>query len=201
MQGSDFLIKSKNEINCFFCENAGKEFVEYEPKNYEFANWKCRYRHFFVENTYYRKSIVLKCISHGMVKLQKLLKLEKMQDVSKLYHGSAMFSISHRCAEYVLQHEEIMRKCYKYAIAADEVFLQTLIMNSPYKNNIYHLEKRDGNVRYIDWEYREGNAPKTFTVKDVDMLLNLPKQYCFARKFSDRHIDAVEKLMEELAAR
>lgn len=200
MQGSDFLIKSKSEINQFFCDNKGKEFIEYAPENYEFANWKCRYHHFFVDNVYYRNSVLLKGISHGIVKLERLLNM-KNQSIPRLYHGSGLFSITHSCAEYVLRHEMDIHKCYKHAIAADEVFLQTLIMSSPYRENIYHWEKKDGNARYIDWQHREGNSPKTFTISDADTLLNLPKQYCFARKFSDSNIEVAERIMEGLKLR
>ena len=48
MQGADFPIKTKEEIEHFFEINRGCEFIDYEPGNYEFAKYKCDYWHMFV---------------------------------------------------------------------------------------------------------------------------------------------------------
>jgi hypothetical protein len=196
LQGSDFPIKTQSDIDEFFEKNKGMEFIEYAPQDYEFAKWKCDYYHFLVDNRFYRKSKFLKAISHGLVQMQKILKIKR--DDELLYHGSALFSITHQCAQYVLEHEKTIQQKYKTCIAADEVFLQTLIMNSPYKDYIYHFENSDGNLRYIDWEHKKGSSPKTFEIGDFEKLMSLPEQYCFARKFSDSNIDIVKKIMKVL---
>lgn len=195
-QGSDFPIKNKKSIDLFFSKNYGKEFIEFSPNNYEFAKWKCCYYHFGVDNRLYRRSILLKLLSHSCVKLQKLFRLEK--SIEPLYHGSALFSITHSCAQYIVKSEEAIFRKFYGSIAADEVFLQTIIMQSPFKKKIYHFEQSDGNARYIDWNHREKNSPRTFSKEDFIMLMSLPEQYCFARKFSDENIELVEKIVEEL---
>lgn len=198
LQGSDFPIKNKKEINTFFEKNSGKEFIEFSPGNYEFAKWKCDYRHFFVDNRFYRKNWLLKFISHGIVEFQKIIGKTAENLHQKLYHGSSLFSITHECAVYLMEKEVEINKAYKWSIAADEVFLQTLVIHSSFKNQLYHFEKRDGNARYIDWEHREGNSPKTFTDNDAELLLSLPEQYCFARKFSDANMELVERIIKEI---
>ena len=40
-------------------------------------------------------------------------------------------------------------------------------MNSDWKNRL----SIHGNARFIDWEHREGNSPKTFTINDKDEIL------------------------------
>ena len=66
-------------------------------------------------------------------------------------------------------------------------------MLSPFKQSIYHFEKIDGHARYIDWEHRGGNSPKTLQMDDFQMLIELPEQYCFARKLTDSEIDLAQK--------
>ena len=77
LQGADFPIKTPEEIDSFFEENSGKEFVEFAPGNYEFAKYKCDYWHFFVENRKYRGNKVLKAANHGLVRLQRLLGISR----------------------------------------------------------------------------------------------------------------------------
>lgn len=187
LQGSDFPIKSPAQIDAFFRANQGSEFIQFSPNNYEFAKWKCCYYHVLVENRFYRNSKILKAINHGFVFIQKKLKLIRKQP--KLYHGSALFSITHDCARYVLESREKIKQMFANTCAADEVFLQTIIMQSPFQNAIYHFEESDGHARYIDWVHREGNSPKTLCMSDFQMLMELPEQYCFVRKLTDSEMD------------
>jgi hypothetical protein len=196
IQGSDFPIKRKKDIDAFFLKNNGQEFIEFNPGDYEFAKWKCNYRHCLVDNEFYRNSLFLKGISHGLVEIQKRLGIKKSAE--SLFHGSALFSITHPCAEYVVSHEAWIYHRFKNSLAAGEVFLQTLIMQSPYKENLFHYERPDGNARYIDWNHRSGNSPKTFDENDFDRLMSLPEQFCFARKFSDSNLGLVKKIIREL---
>lgn len=194
MSGSDFPIKNAKQIGAFFEKNRGYEFVNFAPEDYEFAKWKCEYRHIFVDNRYYRHSKVLKVINHGFVLAQKLLGIRKKQD--RLYHGSEFFSITHSLAQYVIDNEQKIRKSYRAAIAADEVFVQTLIMHSEFNKKIFHFEQDDGNAYYIDWNHRQGNSPKTLDLSDIADIVDLPEQYCFARKFSDDNIEVVKRIIE-----
>lgn len=193
LQGSDFPIKSPAKIDAFFRENKGNEFVQFSPNGYEFAKWKCCYYHILIENRFYRKSKILKAINHGSVFVQKKLNLTRKQP--KLFHGSALFSITHGCALYVLESQEKIKRMFSKTCAADEVFLQTIIMQSPFRNSIYHFEKQDGHARYIDWVHRDGNSPKTLRLSDFQMLIELPEQYCFARKLTDAELDLALKIV------
>ena len=55
---------------------------------------------------------------------------------------------------------------YRRSLAADEVFMQTLLMNSDYRDRC----STHGHVRLIDWKNREGNSPKTFTMRNSEEL-------------------------------
>ena len=58
----------------------------------------------------------------------------------------------------------------------DELFVQTIAMNSPYRQNI-----ANDSLRYIDWEH---GFPYSFTAEDYSLLMNSDK--LFARKFDEK---------------
>ena len=193
LQGSDLPIKSPTKIDVLFQANKGKEFVQFSPGQYEFAKWKCCYYHILVENKFYRKCKALKAINHGFVYMQKKINLRRKQPT--LFQGSALFSLTHDCAFYVLKQQEKIKRMFSRTCAVDEVFLQTIIMQSPFKDKVYQFEKLDGHARYIDWGQRDGNSPRTLHLNDFEMLIELPEQYCFARKFTDSDIDLALKII------
>lgn len=195
MQGSDFPIKSKDEINDFFEKNNGFEFIDFEPLNYDFAKFKCDYYHFFVDNRFYRRSKILKFLNHASVKLQKMIGINRHD--RELYHGSALSSLTHQCAKYIVNDKENIKRRYKHTLAADEVFLQTEIFNSDYFTKLYIYNNRYSNIRFIDWNRRNGSSPYTFKKEDLNLLLE-SKGYYFARKFDESEFEIIEELYKSL---
>ena len=195
IQGSDFPIKTKEEIERFFEINRGCEFIDYEPGNYEFAKYKCDYWHMFVNYPRYRTSKGLKILNHSFVKIQKFFRINRHD--RELFHGSALFSITDECAKYILSKEKDIKKRYRYCLAADEVFLQTEIYNSKFRDRLYYNDERYSNARLIDWNRRSGNSPYVFKVEDFDLLINA-KNKVFARKFEEEEYEIIDKLYKLL---
>src|SRR5690606_28584234 len=76
--------------------------------------------------------------------------------------------------DFVDNNPQIVR-FFRHTWGPDEFFFQTILYNSPYREDIVY----DG-LRYIDWS--EGKAsPKTLTLGDLDALHQEGK--FFARKF------------------
>lgn len=193
IQGSDFPIKSKEEIAAFFEENNGFEFVHFDSSQYEFAQYKCDYYHPFTNCRYFRTNKLLRMLNHGIAKGQKLLGLRRGKE--KLYHGSALFSITHSFALHILKEEQYIKKRFHMTLAADEVFLQTILMKSGFKDRVYRFEEPGSNCYLIDFSMKNGNSPYTFVMSDYDKLRKSGEQYLFARKF-DENVDfqIVERL-------
>ena len=193
MQGSDFPIKNKREIAEFFERNKGFEFVDFNPSQYEFAHYKCDYYHLFTNCRYFRTNKLLRLLNHGFAKGQKLLRMRRGNE--ELYHGSALFSITHDFAMYILNEEPFIKKRYHMALAADEVFLQTLLMKSEFMDNVFRFEEPGANCYLIDWIRKSGNSPYTYIMSDYDKLIASEPHCLFARKF-DEDVDyqIVEKL-------
>lgn len=193
LQGADMPLKTPDEIDAFFSSH-DNEFINFQPENFEFAKYKVLCKHYFTNMPQYRTNRILKYMNHGLARLQKLF----MDNETQLYHGSALFSVSRRFAEKVVENREEIEKTYRYSLAADEVFLQCFVMDSEFKDR---LSDDYSNARLIDWKHREGNSPKTFTIEDKDEILSAMKEegLCFARKFdSKRDMEIVRFIENEL---
>ena len=88
---------------------------------------------------------------------------------------------------------------FSNTIASDELFMQTLIYNSPFVDTLYDATNlKNGSMRYIDWQR---GKPYTWgsDEKDFDLLMESP--YMFARKFDESQNEIIEKIYEELSRR
>ena len=98
-----------------------------------------------------------------------------------IYYGANWFSITDSCARYVVSKEQYIFEHFSgHTRCADELFMQTVLMSSPFKNSI-----TGDNLRYVD--FKRGK-PYVWRKKDKNELLSAPG--IFARKF-DEQIDSV----------
>ena len=183
-QGSDLPIKSKDEIRAFFDRNRGKEFVSIEYERTAMANNKCRYYHLFCHNRYFRKNRLVKLLNFGCVAIQKALGICKNTDIP-LLQGSALFSITPQFAEYLIDHKDEIRRRFRFSLAADECFIQTMIMNSPFRERLFINEQgKTCNARLIDRTRPDGkNSPHVWRDDEMAYIEGQPAEMCFARKF------------------
>lgn len=98
----------------------------------------------------------------------------------ELYGGphGAYWTLTPDAARYiceVLQNNRKVIKFFKYVWGPDEILVNSLIMNSPFRSQV--INKTD---RYIDWS-AGGGHPKTLTTADFDRIINSGCLY--ARKF------------------
>ena len=187
LQGSDLPIKSKDEIRAFFEDNQGKQFISIEYERTTMADNKCRYYHLFCHNRFFRKNRFIKFLNFGCVEIQKVLGICKNTDIS-LYQGSALFSITPQFAEYLINHKDEIRRRFKFSLAADECFIQTMIMDSPFREQLYiHARGKTCNARLIDRTRPDGkNSPHVWRDDEIAFIEAQPAEMCFARKFDTR---------------
>lgn len=189
ISGQDFPVKSKNHIQKFFQENNGKQFIEFIDLPQILLNRvKVYYPRFFSENGKFG-------IMRGVYKRLVMNTKWFTRDISRLptlYKGSSWFSITGDCLEYILKFiddNEFFYTFFKNTFCGDEVFFQTILVNSPYKMQIVN-----DNQRYILW--KEGDkSPKTLVVDDYNDIINSEK--LFARKFDATKDDDILKIIEE----
>lgn len=185
--GQDILIKSVNELVDFSTKNSNKNFVHVIPFNYEW--WMGRYMMYHLFDLInYRKNIINKSAQVLSSRLQKLLHIKRSAlPFNKLYAGSSWWSINRSVAQLFVDFfgKEENLKRMKYTCAPDEMYYQSILMNSPL------AETNTGeNLCYLKWT-GEGGSPKLLDENDFQDLKNT---CCFfARKVEP---DKSAKLIE-----
>ena len=187
LSGADLPIKTNNEIFDFFENNDGKEFIHFGDAMYQ-KNIESRYDkfHFFVKQLGrdYKSEFWRKMETYSLA-IQRRLKIDRTQKLKfNIYGGANWCSITNDFARYIIENHKKYLKIFRNTQNSDEMLMQTMIMDSPYKNNLYKSGFNDDYtscVRYIDWN--RGN-PYIFHKEDYeDILLS---ECMFARKFDER---------------
>ena len=115
----------------------------------------------------------------------------RLPDGFAFQKGAQWFSITHALAAYLLEKESEIRGIFSDTYCPDEMFVQTEIINSPFRDTLPEnafCNDYASCLRYVDW--KRGN-PYTFTDADLAELLSTPETALFARKFDYRSAPAV----------
>lgn len=196
ISGVDMPLKTNEERYRFF-EDAQKEFIGIVPKETDYALRHIQYYQLLLHNRIYRYCKPLKLLNRWMEYAQKFAGVNRLKhNTLKIVDGWTWFSISHDLSMYLLKSEKKIRSLFRYSIAADEMFIHTLVFNSPkYLEQVYDIrDLKNSSMRFIDWErgkpYIWGRDPG-----DYEALMASP--YMFARKFDEKvSMDIVDQIYE-----
>ncbi|MDB5799947.1 MAG: glycosyl transferase family 14 [Rhodocyclales bacterium] len=190
LSGSDYPLYSAATIQTFFSEHRGTEFMNIVSMPSEAAGKPLsrltRYRHAAGTPVFARAARKL---------LTKLHVLAEERDYKRHfgdlqpYGGSEWWAITRAAAEYTLryvaEHPEFVQFC-KHCHAPDEMFFQTILGNSPFRNQMRR------NLVFTDWSAGGANpAPISeahLVLFETDMRspeddVYGPGELLFARKF------------------
>lgn len=191
--GTEFPLKSQDYIHDFFAANKGAEFIEYDMKS-EFIK-RVKYYHFFNEcgRTSPRNGIrhIKNTIRQWMLALQKRIGI----DMTKKYcvtfmKGNANWSITEELAKVVIEKKQEIKSMYAHSYCGDEVYLHTLVYNSPYYERVYReCDGTTSNMRKQQWN-RVNNC---YYMSEFEELIT--SSALFARKFSG---EEGEKVIEQI---
>lgn len=205
ISGQDFPVKTCNSIKSFLSENKGKEYLEhFELPAKNWANGgmdRISYFNFF--DLFNAKTVMGKIAINGLLKAQKILGINRniQNHFPKLYGGSTWWTLSYPCLKFVVDYTEnnpYLLKRLKYSFCAEEIYYQTVIMNSKFQKNV-----SDSNLRYIEWNPRNGNCPAHLDETDYENIIK--SDDIFARKIeypaSSKLINKLEEHMTNFQAR
>ena len=191
ISGMDLPLKTQDEIHAFFLEHDGKEFMEFNEHACRTKNFhdRVQYYYFFGNlgfNTRATFGHGLRLLDRISVKAQKALGFCR-KSIFPLYKGAQWFSITDCLVQYVLSQKDAIRKQFDYTFLTDEVFMLSVAMSSPLRDNIVN-----DCLRAIDWDR---GLPYTFRKEDVPMLL--ASDSLWGRKF-DQRVDgeAIEMIVQ-----
>lgn len=114
--------------------------------------------------------------------------------------GGVWFSITHALARYAVEQMPRYRAYYRHSSCADEIWLQTLVANSPFMERRAYMgwdDEMAATMRLCRLVWR-GASPRTLAGADYEMLVT---GMLFARKFDDT-VDAnvIKKVSEHIRA-
>jgi len=211
LSGQDFPIKSNRCIESFFETHEGKEFISYTPLPPKEWGWgpeimeriECHWRvddvSHLLEMTGSKRLqrwgwSAYSRLTTSAYRYAPSLKRKFLPGIAP-YGGPLWIAISSRCATYVLSYlREHPEYCsfFRHTLVPDEIFFQTLILNSPFREHVIN----DG-LRFTDWE-TGASSPRVLTCEDFDRLVASDSLY--ARKFdNDKCPSIVGKIIRHIA--
>jgi len=187
LSGVDLPLKPQSEIRAYFDAHTGEEFVSFERETAKpdviegrIARWHWRQPVNPLLKKFHRRA------APASTFLQRIFGVNRIKNAPVVFQkGGVWFSITHALARYVVEEMPRYRAYYRYTSCADEIWLQTLVANSPFMQRRAFMGYDDelaATMRYVDWS-GGGASPRVLTSADYDMLMQ--SGMLFARKFDD----------------
>ncbi|MDH6353919.1 hypothetical protein M2132_000239 [Dysgonomonas sp. PH5-45] len=186
ISGQDYPVKPMGQIIDVLLQNRDKSYIDYHLLGNDdwSKNVKKRYQywHFLPETDVRNNNFIRKILVKAGFK--------RRYPIRPVYYGACWMCLNMQAVEYILsyieQNADFVR-FNRYVGCADELFFQTILVNSPLRNSL------SNNIhRYIDWSDK-GKRPKTLTLDDLDNIK--ASDAWFARKVDT---DVSASLLDEL---
>lgn len=199
LSGMDLPIKPQDTIHEFFDKNRGWEFIDMWKMESHTLD-RVRYYTIFPEGA---RKFYTNLPTKAVKLILKGLHISMNKDVEFKF-ASQWFSITDGLARYIVGHRDYLEKVFRRTTMIDEIFLPTLVWNSPFRDKIYPTDElsnveHQSATRLIDWTRGESiRHPWTFRADDFEMLRG--SKALWARKF-DSKVDAqiIRMVIEKLA--
>lgn len=200
LSGQDLPLKSQDEIHFFFGSKPEAEYVVTKKSPLDGTHSpdrRQRYYFFFLRrNAFLDKTgiayLYLRRFQKLSIRVQKWLRVNRVKGMKEqLFYGSQWFSITDAFARYLLSHREYIKRHFRWTFIPDEHFVQTVLMQSPFKDRVAQVT-----TRYIDWKR---GKPYVFTAADYELLRS--SDCLFARKFDETtDPDIIRMIVNDLQA-
>jgi len=175
--GQDYFASSPNDFDRILGQD-GKNFIEVHPLprkgwwngGYEILQYKTFTSYFNIKKGVKHK------IHQLFWNLQKLLHIKHSLPTYPLYCGSVYCTLTDEAIDFCLNsgvsHDLIRRTTN--SICSEEIFFQSVIMNSPFKDTVVN-----NNLRYIDWSSPiRSNVPAVLNEGYFEDIVNSKRLFC-----------------------
>ena len=186
LSGADMPLVTEKQLHAFFDMHGTTEFIHFDMIQDEGQIRNRLAQYHLLRDHIDRSQRILCGVEKGLLLVQKALRVDRLRNSDLvLRKGANWFSITGNCAKYVASKAKWIEDHFKYTKCCDEVFLQTIVYNSNFRDSLFPKTKNIiyENMRLTDW--KRGN-PYTFHMEDLEMLMS--SGYIFARKF-DENVD------------
>jgi len=199
LSGVDLPLKSQDELHAFFNKHQGREFIGFsQDVKEEEINRRVRKVHLYPER--FRASTGLAPFCYRIVRkcfleLQYLLNIQRNQNII-FKKGAQWVSVTDKFVHYVLPQKQQVLKTYRQTFCSDELFLQTICWNSPFRSMLFDAEDESrGSQRIIGW--KNGQLYE-WNQRDYGTLIS--SDIVFARKFSSNNPTLIDLITHQVRA-
>lgn len=190
LSGVDLPLKSQDDIHRFCKEHDGRQFIGYTSTSItpEVVRKAQRWHPF--PGDFQNRSVLKRVLRSACLRFQETFGIKRNRDID-FKKGSQWVSITDGMARYFLDHQDWARHTFSHTFCSDEMVMQTLCWQSSFRDSIYDTEDdATGCMRAIGW--KDGQL-SDWAAKDYDHLKASPA--LFARKFNNRDIDFIQKII------
>jgi hypothetical protein len=227
LSGQDYPIKSNEYIQNFLSDNS-TEYINYW-KLADRPSWLAKLHYYYLTDLFsirnFHTTLSLRGIYWRLFNRLKGYFPKRQLSIDAIpYGGSTWWTLTDACVKYILKyiddHPEFSR-FFRYTHAPDELFFQTIIMNSKFAESAQNyqeyqrwsletstsdketetkmLTEESFNLRYIDWSgtHNERGWPAVLDISDLDALKH--SKSLFTRKLDlAKSAELLEKVDLEL---
>lgn len=196
ISGQDFPIKSKEEIYKFSIDNKEQLYIGYD--NFldidDFDTKQRLYSPILFKHSNFKSK------KYKLLRFIELYRIiyprKKWGNYSKemIYKGLIWSSFSAEFNQYLLKQAltDNLKKDISNTLIAEEFFLQTIALNSEFKNKVNNDDKR-----YVLWKEKNGSIPAILDDSDFENIISSNK--LFARKIDSKISESLKsKLIKEI---
>ncbi len=132
---------------------------------------------------------------HKAIKLQRLLGVKRTvaSYLPPLFGGSTYWSLNREAVEtvdnYTLEHPKLLKRL-KHTFCAEEIYIQTILMNSPLEAQI-----ESDNLRMIKWTEQNISSPSILNEEDFSDIKQ--SDHFFVRKLDINNSKHLKLLIDE----
>lgn len=181
ISGNDYPVKSLHYFKAF-PEGNDNEYLENFPvptHRWYKGGLNRLENYYFLDLLNTRNSRQERCYNLLLDIQEKLhIKRTLSPKLPPLYGGGTWWSLTYNCVKYVVEytaaHPRLLRRL-RYTFIPEEFYFQTIIMNSPFAVHVVN-----DHLRYIDWDFRNGNCPAVLDLSDAGAIKE--SNALFARK-------------------
>lgn len=172
LSGQDYPLVPADELNTFFAENIGTEFLSFRDFKNDWTEGLLRMEKYYLTGYNFVGKFLVQDLLNSIMPKRKL-------PYNLHPYGKSMFwMLSPEAAMHVVNIVETDKKLQHFFFlswGSDEFVFQTILMNSPWKDKV-----TNNNYRYIDWSGGGAN-PKLLGIEDAEAIKD--SKMLFARKF------------------
>lgn len=193
VSGDDYPILPIEQFKSFFTENEGVNFIEY----FSLPNDRWSDNGGLGRLEYYHPLDRLNIknpseydIYSRFMSIQKKTGKKRALPIMSLFGGSTWWSLNRDCIEYIVENKSLnnLYESLEDTFVPEEIFIPTLILNSPLVSTI-----SNNNLRYISWRFKNNNIP---AVLDEYDLFDISQKKCFFIRKVDSQIS--QKLIGQI---